>query len=145
MTITLIIIIYMILKNNFSINNLNIILLILGMILFQLLSIYSIVYKLYLKDKKIEKLHYCITNYRALLYDGGKDVLKQGLLREYKVINCENVKQGYGDLFMSKLLDESDDEDMVETLISQNSEMIFEAIREPNEVKRIIDDAIKNN
>lgn len=125
--------------------------------LFLLFSIYALVDKLVLHKMRLTDVYYCVTNQRALTYSGKKDELKFGYLKNYKNIECYNIKNEYGSIRMSIYTDEdaaninSGDEKVAtaqafqaisNSVINPQSDdmpfMVFESIKDPMNVEQII-------
>lgn len=115
-------------------------------LLFGGLGVYALIYNLFLKKRKVADDFYCITNKRALKYEAGKDKLVYGYLINYSDIHCGNVKDGYGDLYMSITKETTNDSikdlnDLKNTLFNPNPENMpainFESIENPKEVLQI--------
>ena len=82
--------------------NLSFIIIFLTTLLFAALVVYNIIYKLFIKDKKIAKHQYCITNKRVIKYDGKNNELIFGNLSNYEFIEVQNKKkQSWGFIYGS--------------------------------------------
>ena len=112
--------------------------------------LYSIIYKLFLKQRAVKDDYYYLTNQRAFKYEVQKDKLVYGYLINYEEIRTDSCKGGYGDVYMGIIMNESGNskEDMskiMNHLITpdpQNMPFIqFESIKSPNKVAKIAKDA----
>lgn len=131
--------------------NFSFIVIFLVILLFELLGIYGLLDNLFLKKKRLVGIYYCVTNKRVLEYEQKKDKLVYGYLINYEEIKCANMKNGYGDLCMSAKLDKEGDLSMMEVkdiILHPNYEnmpsIIFESIKSPKEVSKIVINARKN-
>lgn len=131
--------------------NLSFIIIFLTTLLFAALVVYNIIYKLFIKDKKIAKHQYCITNKRVIKYDGKNNELIFGNLSNYEFIEVQNKKNNHGDLYMGVLINEnvnSNTDTLIEiknTLLNKNPNdapfIIFESIKNPYQVLNIVENA----
>lgn len=131
--------------------NLSFIIIFLTTLLFASLVVYNIIYKLFIKDKKIAKHQYCITNKRAIKYDGKNNELIFGNLSNYEFIEVQNEKNNHGDLYMGVLINEnvnSNTDTLIEIkniLLNKNPNdapfIIFESIKNPYQVLNIVENA----
>ena len=116
---------------------------------------YSIIYKLFLKRKKIMDDLYCVTNIRTIKYDINENKLSYGFLANYSNIYVCNVKNEYGDIKMEITCkddntnkEESNVGNILFKLVTKpnlsNMPIIsFESIFEPDKVLEIIVNAKK--
>lgn len=131
--------------------NLSFIIIFLTTLLFASLVVYNIIYKLFIKDKKIAKHQYCITNKRVIKYDGKNNELIFGNLSNYEFIEVQNEKNNHGDLYMGVLINEnvnSNTDTLIEIkniLLNKNPNdapfIIFESIKNPYQVLNIVENA----
>lgn len=119
-------------------------------LLFSGIGIYSIIYKLFLKQKVVIDDYYYLTNERVFKYESKKDKLVYGYLINYEEIYSDSCKDGYGDVYFGIIMKESGDseEDMsklMDHLITPDSQNMptikFESIKSPREVVKIAKDA----
>lgn len=120
--------------------NLDFILLFGIFLFFAVIALYNIIYVLFLKNKKIANEYYCITNQRALRYEGKKDELIYGYIQNYDVVITERVEGKYGDVVMSVAYD--DNADIYTIIQKQDScnrrQMHFQCIEDPRKIARMI-------
>lgn len=119
-------------------------------LLFLGIGLYGLVYNLFLKKIQVADDYYCLTNIRAMKYESKKDKLVYGYLKKYEEIYCENVKGGYGDLYMVSAIDEKylNDHNMsvLDYLLSKSDpedmpSMCFESIKNPRQLRKMAIDA----
>lgn len=65
------------------------------------ITIYSIYYNLVLHNKEIAEEHYCLTNFRAIVYNERTKEVKYGYLVKLQYIYSDHQKGNYGDLTFS--------------------------------------------
>lgn len=134
--------------------DLSFIIIFLTITLFLGLGIYGLVYNLFLKKKKVQDDFYCLTNMRAMKYESNKDKLVFGYLENYDEIHCDNVKDNYGDLYMSINMEKNSSGDAAQTLLNLKDAMMnpnpenmsflnFESIENPRKVMKIAKEARK--
>lgn len=122
----------------------------LSTLLFDALSIYSLIYTLFIKKKAVSDDYYCLTNKRALKYESKKDRLLFGYLINYDDIHCDSRKNGYGDLYMGIVYKETNNSgqdlnNIKELIFNKDPEnmpwIIFESIHHPAQVCKLAKDA----
>jgi len=121
------------------------------------IGIYALIYNLFIKKKVVADDLFCITNIRALKYELKKQKLTYGFLIKYELIEVQNEKDGFGDVFMgnaapSNLTEKQELEFVKENLFNKKTDdmpnMIFECVENPNSVMQIATNAhkqLKNN
>ena len=134
--------------------NIDFIAIIIVLLVFFGISMYGLIYYLFIKKHSVADDFYCITNKRALKYESKKDSLVYGYLENYVDIHCDNKKDGYGDLYMGIELDQNNYSDVSQALkdisgllMHPNPEnmpnIVFESIEDPDEVHDIVIEAYK--
>ena len=89
--------------------SLGFIIIFLAVTFFGVISIYSIISKLFLMNYKTKKDEYCITDKRVIVYKGRKKEIWYGNIINYYNIETNNVKKKYGDLILAvEYLDENE-------------------------------------
>ena len=119
--------------------------------LFEVICGYSIIYKKFLKHKQVADDFYCITNIRAFKYESKDDKLVYGFLERYDHVEATNCDGGYGDLVLSVVIDTGNDEEdlrefkrvMSEKDPTNMPQLLFESIKSPSSVGRIVKEQIK--
>ncbi len=96
-------------------------------LLFFIIGAYSLINALFLKKRKIADEFYCLTNLRAMKYEEKKNKFIFGYLANFNSINCNNVKDNFGDLSM--MLGKSAE---TETHSDSNLQQVLEEIINPN-------------
>lgn len=121
-------------------------------LLFSGIGIYGIVYNLFLKKKLVADDFYCLTDKRVFKYESNKNKLVYGYLMYYEEIRCDNVENGYGDLYFGIVLEESSDSvqtaaELKSIMANPNPENMpfinFESIEKPASVRNIAKQARK--
>jgi hypothetical protein len=111
-------------------------------LIFPALCIYSIAYKLFLKNKMIVGKKYFLTNQRAIVYSSQKDEYTIGYIANYEEIKTLNVKNNYGDLYMGIILPEDVDNSVaIDAIRNKNklnsTSIMFESIENVNKVYKM--------
>lgn len=65
---------------------------------FLVLAIYLFINNLFLRKINLRGNCFCITNKRVIKYEKKKDKITYGYLVNYNIIECYQIKNGYGDL-----------------------------------------------
>lgn len=110
-----------------------------------IILVYSIIFKLFLRDKKINGEFYCITNYRIMQFNSNTNDLIQAQLIDFNIVYCDNVKDEYGDFIIMKKSYENDNViDSINGIINSKNSFSFQAIENPEKVKDITKKAMSD-
>lgn len=121
-------------------------------LLFSGICLYSLIYKLFLKQRMIKDYYYYLTNIRVLKYEFKNDKLVYGYLINYEDIHINSKKDNYGDVYMGIIMKDSSDaknvlKKVINRMINQDPKnmpfIIFESVESPNNVARIAVEARK--
>ena len=124
---------------------------------FVAICLWGAIYKLFIKKRAVADDYFCITNKRVMKYQSKKDELVYGDINKYKLISCDNEKDGYGDITMSidaheQGIDEGDMASMIDLknmLLHPDKEdmpqITFECVEKPRDLKKLIKEQQKKN
>lgn len=130
--------------------NLNFIIIFLVTLILDMFIVYGIVYKLFIKKKSIKDDFYCLTDRRALKYESKKDKLVYGYLANYDDIHCNSIKNGYGDVYMGIIYQETGDSKVdlsnikklsINPDIENMPFILFESIESPMKIAKLAREA----